>query len=94
VLSHVAASLKMRGTSAQRLVLVGTPTSRWQVAQVPDDSLLIHGEKDDTIPLTSVLDWASPQDLSVTVVPGADHFFHRKLHIIKRIIFSAWHSPA
>lgn len=94
VLSHVAASLKMRGTSAQRLVLVGTPTSRWQVAQVPDDSLLIHGEKDDTIPLTSVLDWAGPQDLSVTVVPGADHFFHRKLHIIKRIIFSAWHSPA
>lgn len=94
VLSHVAAFLTVHNTPAQRLVLVGTPTSRWEIAQVPHDSLLIHGEKDDTIPLTSVFEWAGPQDLPIIVVPGADHFFHRKLHIIKRVILSAWHLPA
>jgi alpha/beta superfamily hydrolase len=24
------------------------------------------------------------------VVPGADHFFHRKLHLIKRIVQAHW----
>ena len=26
----------------------------------------------------------------VIVVPGADHFFHRRLHLIKRIILGSW----
>jgi len=24
------------------------------------------------------------------VIPGADHFFHRKLHLIRSIIHAAW----
>jgi alpha/beta superfamily hydrolase len=27
----------------------------------------------------------------VVVVPGADHFFHRRLHLIRNIIHRAWH---
>jgi alpha/beta superfamily hydrolase len=53
--------------------------------------LLIHGEHDDTIPLSDVLDWARPQDLPVIVIPGADHFFHRKLHHIKQLVIDYWH---
>jgi alpha/beta superfamily hydrolase len=59
---------------------------------VPPDTLLIHGEQDDTIPLADVFDWARPQDLPVMVIPGADHFFHRKLHHIKQIVIAAWRS--
>jgi pimeloyl-ACP methyl ester carboxylesterase len=33
-------------------------------------TLVIHGEHDDTVPLAAVLDWARPQSLPVTVVPG------------------------
>jgi len=38
-----------------------------------------------------VLDWARGIGLPVTVVPDADHFFHRRLHVIRAIIENAWH---
>jgi alpha/beta superfamily hydrolase len=47
---------------------------------------VIHGERDETIPLAAVLDWARPQDLPVVLVPDADHFFHRKLQVLREII--------
>ncbi len=89
VQTHVAQRLAAAGIPAQRLVLVGTATSRWQVMPVAEDSLVIHGELDDTVPLSSVLDWARPQNLPVTVIPGADHFFHGRLPIIKRLVIHA-----
>ena len=48
------------------------------------------GSKDETVPLDNVFDWALPLDLPVVVVPGADHFFHRRLHVIRDIITRAW----
>lgn len=90
VVSHVARRLAEAGTPAERLVMVGTAASRWQVADVPADTIVIHGEQDETVPLASVLDWARPQELPVTVIPGADHFFHRKLHLIKQLVVNAW----
>jgi alpha/beta superfamily hydrolase len=68
------------------LVLVGIGITRLEAPAVPEDTLVIHGESDDTVPLAAVLDWARPQDLPVVVVPGADHFFHRKLQVIRRIV--------
>ncbi len=90
VLSHLAQRLAQNNISVQRLVFVGTAAGRWAVAPVPEDTIVIHGEQDETIPLTEVFDWARPQELPVTVIPGADHFFHRKLHLLKRIIVENW----
>jgi uncharacterized protein len=90
VLSHVAERLAQAGTPAQRLVFVGTAASRWQVANVPADTIVIHGNEDDTVPIQAVYDWAAPQELPVIVIPGAEHFFHRKLHILRRVITEAW----
>ncbi|CAM2140133.1 Alpha/beta hydrolase [Pararobbsia alpina] len=90
VLSHVAERLAQAGTPAQRLVFVGTAASNWQVANVPQDTIVIHGNEDDTVPIQSVYDWAAPQELPVIVIPGAEHFFHRKLHILRRVITEAW----
>jgi alpha/beta superfamily hydrolase len=79
-----------RQTPAERLVLVGAAAGKWPMPEVPADTILIHGEVDDTIPLKDVLDWARPQDIPVTVIPGADHFFHRKLHHIKNLTVDLW----
>ena len=93
--TFVQAQLQQRliaeGTPAERLALVGTAAGKWPMPLVPADTILIHGELDDTIPLTAVLDWARPQELPVIVIPGADHFFHRKLQHIKNLIVQLWH---
>jgi uncharacterized protein len=90
VQSHLAQRMNEDGAPAERLVLVGTAAGKWAMANVPADTILIHGELDDTIPLADVLDWARPQDLPIIVIPGADHFFHRKLQHIKNFVVEMW----
>ena len=90
----VAEALEKRGSPAAAIVLVGLAVTNFLPARVPEDTLLIHGEQDDTVPLAAVLDWARPQDVTVTVVPGADHFFHRRLMTIKRLVLSNWRGRA
>jgi alpha/beta superfamily hydrolase len=74
----------------RQIVLVGTAASRFQVPALPPDSheraLVIHGEADETVQLGSVLDWARPQSLPVTVVPGVEHFFHGQLPLLKNLV--------
>jgi alpha/beta superfamily hydrolase len=74
----------------ERMALVGLAVRRTGSETVPPDTVMIHGEKDETVPLADVLAWAEPQELPVVVIPGADHFFHRRLHIIRRIVEDAW----
>ncbi len=73
-----------------KLVLVGTATSRFEVAPVATDlhprTLVIHGEEDDTVPLADVLAWARPQKLPVTVIPGVEHFFHGQLPLLRGLV--------
>ncbi|MBT9527213.1 MAG: alpha/beta fold hydrolase [Rhizobacter sp.] len=71
---------------ATRLVLVGPSTQKQQMPPVPDDTLVIHGEADDVVPLSATLDWARPQALPVTVIPGAGHFFHGQLTLLKNLV--------
>lgn len=74
----------------ERIVLVGTAAARFQVPALPAEAhertLVIHGEQDDTVPLAAALDWARPQTLPVTVVPGVEHFFHGKLPLLKTLV--------
>ncbi|RUP26987.1 MAG: alpha/beta fold hydrolase [Curvibacter sp.] len=74
----------------ERVVLVGTAASRFQVAELAADAheraLILHGEQDDTVPLAAVMDWARPQSLPVTVVPGGGHFFHGQLPLLKALV--------
>ncbi|HJT60809.1 MAG TPA: alpha/beta fold hydrolase [Burkholderiales bacterium] len=72
------------------LVLVGVGITRIMAPPVPAGTLVIHGENDDTVPLAAVMDWARPQELPVVVVPGAEHFFHRKLHILRALVQQNW----
>ena len=91
---HVAAQLHQRlsalGQPPQRLVLVGPATANFHLPTVPAHTLVIHGEADDVVPLSATLDWARPQTLPVTVVPGGGHFFHGQLPLLKSIVLRAW----
>jgi uncharacterized protein len=71
---------------AERMVLVGPAVNRFPAETVPADTLVIHGERDDVVPLAAVLDWARPQDLPVVVVPGGEHFFHGRLNSLSDIV--------
>ncbi|MGH8600389.1 MAG: alpha/beta hydrolase [Burkholderiales bacterium] len=71
---------------AERLVLVAPAVSRFETGEVPEETLVIHGEVDDVVPLTSVFDWVRPQNLPVVVVPGSGHFFHGRLLILNRLV--------
>ena len=73
------------------MVFVSATAGKWAVDSVPADTLLIHGELDEVVPLPDVFNWARPQDLSVVVVAGADHLFNHKLHHIRNIITTVFH---
>ena len=79
---------------AERLVLVGSAAGKWPMPEVPANTILIHGELDDTITLQQVFDWVRAQDIAVIVIPGADHFFHRKLQHIKNLVIQLWQRDA
>lgn len=72
--------------AARKLVLVGPAVDRFQVGDVPEHTLVIHGELDEVVPLPRVYEWARDKEIAIVVVPAASHFFHGKLHLISRIV--------
>jgi len=96
VTTRLAKRLAAAGEPAKWLVLVGTAagfvegTRSYQTEAVTADTLVIHGSADETVRLDNVLAWAEPLEIPVVVIPGADHFFHRRLHLIRDIIHRAW----
>ncbi|MGB6105321.1 MAG: CocE/NonD family hydrolase [Pusillimonas sp.] len=70
------------------LLLFGPAVERFKfrAVSVPDDTLLVHGEDDEVVPLSEAMDFARSHSLPVVVVPGASHFFHGKLVTLKRLL--------
>ena len=89
VTSHAVAQLGP-ARAPEQLVLVGTAASRFPVAAIAPElhgrTLVLHGEVDDTVPLADVMDWARPQKLPVTVIPGVEHFFHGQLTLLRALV--------
>lgn len=96
VQTHVAKRLAQTGRPVKRMILVGTASGfidgarKYETEAVTPDTIVIHGSADETVPLANVLGWAESLDVPVIVVPGADHFFHARLHILRDIIVRAW----
>ena len=81
VQTHVAQQIH-----PDHLILVAPAVNRFKTEQVAPGTLVIHGELDEVVPLTAVLDWARPQNLPVVVVPGGEHFFHGRLNVLREIV--------
>jgi len=82
------------GDPPRRIVLIGPSTEKQAVASVPADTLVIHGENDDVVPLAATLAWARPQNLPVIVFPGVGHFFHGQIALLKKVIARELHDLA
>jgi alpha/beta superfamily hydrolase len=76
--------------AAERLVLVAPAVQRFAVETVPADTIVIHGEQDDVVPLADALAWARPQQLPIVVFPGCGHFFHGRLTQLQRVVSGMW----
>jgi len=89
VTSHAVAAVAST-RPLEQVVLVGTAASRFAVAPIApelhDRTLVLHGEQDDTVPLVDVMQWARPQALPVTVIPGGGHFFHGQLPLLRSVV--------
>ena len=89
VTTHAFARLQSE-RPIDKLVLVGTSVSRSPAAPIDatahNRTLVVHGEQDDTVLLLDVMNWARPQALPVTVVPGVGHFFHGQLPLLKNLV--------
>ena len=88
---YVATQAAARTEGVARLVLIAPAVVNFPAAPVSQQTLVVHGEADDVVPLAAVLDWARPQAVPVTVIPGAGHFFHGQLPLLKQLIVGAWH---
>ncbi len=78
----------------QRMVLVGPAVGRFAVGNAPPDTIVIHGEEDEVVPLADVFAWARPQELPIVVFPGCSHFFHGRLPQLARTITGMWQRDA
>ncbi len=84
VQAHAAKILSPHG-----LIMVAPSVGHFQAPSISNHVeriLLIQGDQDEIVPLKIILHWAAQQDMPVVVIPGAEHFFHGKLHILKRTV--------
>lgn len=94
--SYVASVVAARVAAdapASTLVLIGPAVATFPMAAVPPETLVVHGELDEVVPLAAVLDWARPQAVPVTVVPGAGHFFHGQMGLLKQLVVRHGRAP-
>ena len=77
-------------TTAERLVLIAPAVNRFPAERVPPDTIVVHGEEDDVVPLADVFTWARPQELPIVVFPGCGHFFHGRLPQLQRVVAAQW----
>jgi alpha/beta superfamily hydrolase len=80
--------------TAERIVLIAPAVNRFAAERVPPDTIVVHGEQDDVVPLADVFAWARPQELPIIVFPGCGHFFHGRLPQLQRAITVQWHRDA
>jgi alpha/beta superfamily hydrolase len=72
--------------SIERMALIAPAVNRFDAEPVPTDTLIVHGDEDDVVPLAAVLTWAKPQNLPIVVIPGGEHFFHGRLAQLQNIV--------
>ncbi len=70
----------------QRMVLIAPAVGRFEMPPVPVNTVLVHGDQDEVVALSDLLDWARPQHLSVVVLAGAEHFFHGRLTQLRLVV--------
>jgi len=82
---------------AAGLITVAPPVNLYDLRSLPTPRapwLVVQGDADDVVPAADVKAWIetlSPRP-ALVVVPGADHFFHRRLNDLRTAV-SEWLRP-
>ena len=50
------------------------------------NTFIVHGDLDETVPVADSFSWGAVREVPVVVIPGAEHFFHRKLHVLRDVV--------
>ena len=85
-LGQLQERMAAQGEPPERMILVSATAGKWDLPPIPSNTVLVHGENDDVILLSDVMNWARPQDIPVIVIPGCDHLFNRKLPHLREIV--------
>ena len=75
------------------LILIAPSVANLNAPTVPETTqyaLIIQGDKDDIVSPDTLLAWATPKSQPIVLIPGAEHFFHGKLVILKQVITQAF----
>lgn len=92
VAAIVVKQMAEAGHPLRRVELTGLPYGAVKGGQTYDTpsgipgALVVHGERDDRVPLASVLDWARLDGQPVVIVPGADHFFKGRPVVLRSLV--------
>ena len=86
IAAHAAAAPRRRGAGRSAWCWSVPPPPANRCRACLPDSVVIHGETDDVVPLAATLAWARPQSLPVIVFPGVGHFFHGQLGLLKNTV--------
>ena len=71
---------------AKHLLLIGPALNLFQMGSAPANTLVIHGENDEIVPIDQVRNWTTQHGVTLAVIRDADHFFHKKLSELKQHI--------
>lgn len=94
VQAKVARHLANVGRPATHVILLGMPVGAiagrrtYDPGKVPHGSVVIHGQLDEQVPLSAVLQWAAIDPQPVVVIPAADHFFKGRLPLLRSLVQS------
>lgn len=88
VISHLQNHAEFPKNRLKKMIMIGTAAKKWDIQAVSHDSIVMHGDDDDVIPLIDVQEWAAKHQLNLQVVEKAGHYFHGKLGDIKNAILN------
>jgi alpha/beta superfamily hydrolase len=92
VQARLAKRFVEQGKPAWRVFLAGMPygtVNSGRSFETPGgfpDAMVVHGERDEAVPLAAIFAWGEVAAQPIVVVPGADHFFTGRLPLLKRLM--------
>ncbi|HEX7386393.1 MAG TPA: alpha/beta hydrolase [Castellaniella sp.] len=74
-----------------RLMLIGCAVERfrYRALTLPLETVMVHGEIDEVVPLAESMEFARAHQLPMTVIPDASHFFHGKLLMLRQVVHNS-----
>lgn len=74
---------------AQRIILVAPAVNLFSFDALAASTIVVHGERDELVPLAAVKTWTAAHAIPLEVVAGAGHYFHRHLSQLARALTQA-----